>query len=236
MWKWVGVFCVASLSWARLPTGLSSSDIDRLVEYLGAPATTRLMRSAETYAVFPGVRFAIEVMMLPTGDLNELGDRNGTFAPMNPTPRFSFSKGLLYGFEFQLNYFPTHVMNVLSGMGGSIKWNFIDEKEAEFSASAFGAYTSLTGFEQTYQGASRELGVVLSKDFVRVRPYLGGGLILSSAEVSSNYAAVTQEREGSFYTVHSFLGCEFELPAAIAVQMDLMNLSPSLTLLVGMSW
>lgn len=227
---------LGSYAWARIPTGLSQSDIDRLIEYLGPPATTRLLRSADAYDVFPGLRFAVEVSFLPTGEINDLGDKNGTFAGLNPTPRFSFSKGIGYGLEFQLNYFPENIMNVLSSMGGSVKWMIIDERESEFSGSVYGAYTNLSGFEQSFTGRNIELGAVFSKDFVRLRPFAGAGLIFSTGKVASNFAVRSNERDGTHYTVHSYLGCEILLPMNVTVEIDMMNLSPMLTLLVGMVW
>ncbi len=237
VYRLVAAWCLlATTVFARIPTGLSQSDLNRLTEYLGAPATTRLMRSAEAYDVFPGFRFAVEVNMLPTADLNSLGDKNGTFAGINPTPRFSFSKGIAYGFEIQLNYFPENVMNVLSGMGGALKWNIIDEREEAYSGALFASYTSLSGFEKSYLGSDIEGGILVSKDYVRVKPFAGAGLILSKGQVPSNYAARPDEREGRFHTVHSFVGCEIQLPVNLTFQLDLMNLSPMVTLLVGMAW
>jgi hypothetical protein len=233
-WVLVAIFCQGAM--AGLPTGLSDNDVDRLVEYLGPPATTRFMRSAESYEVFPGVRFAVEIAFVPTREVNDLGDRNGTLAALNPTPKLSFSKGLLGGFEIQANYFPQNIINVVSGFGGGLKWTYFDERQDWFSGAFYGAFTRLSGFEQTYSGSNYEGGFVVSKDFVRMRPYLGMGVVLSTGEVPSNYAKRPAEREGFYSTFHSFLGCEILLPVTIAVELDMMNLSPMFTALVGKSF
>ena len=222
-----------SIVFAGLPTGMSQSDLDRLVELLGPPAVTRLFRSAETYELFPGMRMAIEVNFIPTASINTLGDRNGTFAGVNPTPRFSFTKGLAAGFEFQINYFPENIMNVLSTLGGAIKWTIFEERERQFSGAVFGSYTSLSGFDKTFTGKDVEFGMVISKDLVTVRPFMGAGLIFGHGEVPSNYAALSTVRSGSYFTVHSFFGCEILLPATLAFQVELMNLSPMISMMVG---
>ncbi|MBI1861696.1 MAG: hypothetical protein HYR96_12335 [Deltaproteobacteria bacterium] len=222
-------------AWAGLPTGLSQSDINRLVEMLGPTATTRLMRSAEPYEMFPGMRFGVEVSFIPTGQIDNLGDRNGTLAGMNPTPRVSFTKGIVSGFEFELNYFPDSVMNVVSAMGGALKWRLMDEREGFLSGALFAAYTSLIGFEKVFTGRNFELGGVVSKDYVRLRPFAGAGFIFSSGEVASNFAQRASERNGSFYTIHTYIGCEVLLPMTLVFQIDMMNLSPMFSILIGMT-
>ena len=124
-------------------------------------------------------------------------------------------------------------MNVLSSMGGSLKWMAVDERESDFAGAFFAAYTSLSGFEKSYIGKNIELGALASKDFVRVRPFVGTGILFASGEVPANLATRPAERAGSHYTVHSFLGCEIQLPITITIQIDLMNLTPIATLLIG---
>jgi len=217
---------------ASLPTGLGPIEIDRLVEVIGTGATARLLRSAEPYELFPGIKLGLEIAIVPTRDLNNMGNQDGSLPAALPVPRFYFCKGLFFNLELILNLFPVSIANSLSTFGGSLKWAFFDENKNWLHGAMFVTFTTITGFDSAFSGNNIEMGAVLSKDYVRIKPYLGGGLLFARGNVAPSYAR-TADTSGGHSTLHLFIGGEVELPLNVGFQLDLMNLSPSGTLFFG---
>lgn len=217
---------------ASLPTGLSSTEIDHLVEVIGAGSTVRLLRSAEPYELFPGLKLGMEVAIVPTRDLNNMGNQDGSLPVAIPVPRFYFAKGLFFNLELILNLFPVSIASSLSTFGGSLKWAFFDESANWLHGAIFLTFTNISGFDRAFTGNNIEMGGVISKDYVRLKPYLGGGLLFARGNISPAYAK-TAETGGAHSTLHLFVGGEVELPLSLGFQLDLFNLSPAGTLFFG---
>lgn len=217
---------------ASLPTGLSPEDIASLVRIVGFPSATRLMRSAEALPGWPGWKLGIEVAMSGAKDVADFGDRNGSVPQLLVLPRFYLSKGLSSNVELTLSTFPNNNPPGISTAGGALKWTYYREREGIASAAAYFGYTRVWAFHQDYVGNDVEMGTVVSKDFVRLRPYLGAAVLLAQGAVRP--ALARTPTQGSLQAaLHSFIGLEWELPVALGAQLDLMNLTPMASFFLG---
>jgi len=218
---------------AELPSQLSPDDIGAIVGELSGSGAIRLMRSAEAYPKFwPGLKVGVEFDFLFAGGLEKLGAGNGNVPTFIPQPKFYLSKGLFYGVELIFSFFPGSALSTLGSTGGIVKWTFYDEIQKDLSVAGYVGYTSLMGLNGTYHGSTFEAGVYGSKDFVRLRPYLGIGFIRGSGEVPLPFAA-TADNSSSTLMIHTFLGCEFNLPVSISAQLDLYNMAPRAAIFFG---
>lgn len=223
------LLCV-NLPAGELPSQLTPSDLDRMVEVIGLTANSRILRSAEPYKSWPGVKLGFELLFVPTSDLNSLGDGRGTLSSVTILPRIFLSKGLFAQLEIMANFFPMSTVNSLSTYGIGAKWTAMTERQGPFSAAAFANYTSIDGFG-TYDGSNFELGALLSKDYVKFKPYAGAGLVFASGTVPAGLAV--GDNSASENSIHLFGGVEVELPVNLTVQVDLMNVALSVSMFVG---
>lgn len=222
-----------SASGASLPAQLTPDEIGTVVNELGTSGAIRLMRSAEKYPKFwPGFKVGVEFDVLFAGALSKLGDKGGNVPGFIPQPKFYFSKGLFFGVEFIFSFFPSSVMSTLGSTGGIVKWTFYDESQRAISIAAFSGLTSLTGLNGTFTGSTFEGGIYGSKDFVRLKPYLGVGLLRVSGSVPRGYTT-SDETGSSGFVMHTFAGCEFNLPVSMSLQIDLYNITPRMALFFG---
>lgn len=218
---------------ASLPGQLGVSDLDRVTEVVGFAASSRLMRSAECYDSFPGIKFGFEVTMVPTKNLNALGDATGSVPGFAPSPRLFLSKGLFWDTELILSAFPSSDANPISSVGGLLKYTFFQEKEGWLSAATFLGFTRIHAFGNQYQGTDVELGMVISKDYVRIKPYLGFGVLYANGKFDRAVLRSGIDDSASLATLHLTLGTEIELPLNVTAQVDLMNLSLGGSVFVG---
>ena len=120
---------------------------------------------------------------------------------------------------------------MLTSIGCILKYTFYTERENWVSAAMYLAYTGVSAFKESYKGSDIEFGAYFSKDYVRLKPFLGAGLLFARGEVDPLY--VLSKNSGWQSTVHFFLGLEFELPINFTAQLDLMNLSPAGSILLA---
>lgn len=226
------VLLLASVSAKGLPGSLGDADVDRVVEVVGIGGATRLLRSAEAYESWPGMKFGFEVLMVPTRNLNSLGDGTGTLPGLLPTPRLYLAKGLFSELELILNFFPPSDVNRIATLGLLVKYTFFQEKDSWLSAAFYGAYTRIKGFEGKYKGTDIEVGMVVSKDLVRLKPYVSLGALLASGSVSPDIVS-TPKTSSSFSTLHIAIGTEVDYPIHFAGQIDFWNLSLGASFFVG---
>ena len=229
------LFTSAALYGASLPQSLSSAEFDRVVEILGQGSVSRLMRSAESYPMWPGLRLGIDTSMVPTRDLNGLGDGTGSLPGSLFIPRIHITKGIAEEFEVGLNFFSDSIVKTLSTTGFTGKWTFVTEEDEDYWATAavFGSYTSVQGLNSLYGGNDFEVGALVSKDFVRMKPYAGAGFLFAHGNISGPQR---MEQSGWASTIHLFAGLEIETPLNITAQLDFMNLSPMASLFIGYSF
>jgi hypothetical protein len=110
-----------------------------------------------------------------------------------------------------------------------LRYTFADEKENWFAAATYFNFTAIDAYDSTFKGNDYEAGVVVSKDYVRAKPYLGAGFLLASASVMT-----AQQMSNSVQVVvHSYFGVELEFPVNVTLQFDLMDFTPSGSLLFG---
>ncbi len=223
------------LSASTLPKQLNASDIGRVTEIVGIPAVARLMRSAESYESWPGLKLGFEVLAVGERGLNNLGDNTGTMPSVNPVPRLYLSKGLFYDTEITLSFFPTSEVNPVSTLGVILKYTFYQEQaDSWLSIAGFFGVTDVEAFRSAYHGTDVEIGVILSKDYVRLKPYLGLGILAARGEVDpSLLAAGFTDNDTWLSTLHAFIGTEIELPLTFGAQIDLFNLSVGASFFVG---
>lgn len=221
-----------SLRAANLPGALAPAEIDRVVELVGTGATTRIIRSGEPYELWPGLKVGMEIAVVPSHDVNLMGDQLGSLPAAIPVPRLFLVKGLAFNLELAINFFPFSLVNSISTFGGSLKWSFLDEAATFMHGAAFFSFTNISAFDRTYSGSNIEIGGVISKDYVRLKPYLGAGILFAKGSVNPGLAR-TSDNTGSHSTLHGFLGAEIELPVDVGFQLDLMNLSPSGSIFFG---
>lgn len=216
---------------AQFSRNLSSTDVDQITEVLGFGGAARLMRSAEPYESFPGIKIGVEAALTPSSTLNGLGDSTGSLPNLVPSPRLYLAKGLFDRVEIIGNIFTPSILDTLSSMGLMAKWTFYDEKEDLISAAVYGGYTRLTAFRNAYTGNDVEVGALLSKDYVRLKPYLGAGWLIANGNISSDFAP--QDRSSWQSTAHFFAGVEFEYPIHFTLQVDMMDMRPQGSVLVA---
>ena len=216
---------------ANLPTGITGPEIDQIIERIGFPSTTRLMRAADPYPAWPGIRMGVDVSVSPQMSF-QIGDKNGFEPKVNVLPRFHLTKGLWEGAEIIFSTLPINNQPGYSATGGILKWCVYQEKAGWLSVSAFWGYTYVSAFRGDYQGNNFEFGVYASKDLVRWKPYLGASVLLAQGGIKPGLAKgpVLSSMKS---TLHVFLGMELEYPVTFAAQLGLFNLNPSFTLFVG---
>src|SRR5438874_1373516 len=91
---------------ANLPSGLAGTEIENIVQTIGFGSVTRLLRSAEAYPSWPGVKLGTEVALSGTKELSTYGDRNGGVPEMNVLPRLYLAKGLFRDLEVIFSTLP----------------------------------------------------------------------------------------------------------------------------------
>ncbi|MCB0406293.1 MAG: hypothetical protein KDD51_16045 [Bdellovibrionales bacterium] len=226
----LSLFFATTLLAASLPTGMTQAEVDKTVEVLGTGGATRLLRSAEPYPFYPGIKVGFEALFFSSSSLIGMGNGDGSMPPVLFVPRLYLAKGLVADVDLILSFLPGGVVPSLSTVGAALKWTFLSEREnIPGSIAAYFAYTSLRGLDR-YLGTDLEFGLLASRDLVRVRPFLGLGVLFASGTVQNT---VSGQLEGRHSTFHLFGGIEWELPANITLQLDLMNLNFQGSVFVG---
>ena len=209
-----------------LPGGLNPAEIGRVVGVMSTGTASRLVRSAEVYPLFPGMKLGVEIVFFPTEDVGFLGARNGSLPSLQPMPRLFLAKGVLPFLEISANFFPAAVPSLPSTVGGTVKWDLLNEREHYVEASAYGGYTVAEAYEGDFKGSAYELGVLVSRDFVAMKPFLGIGGVFGTGTVHPRLAQ-TQKVEGTSLNMRAFMGAEFDMPLNISCQLELTNLAPN---------
>jgi len=216
----------------QLPTGLGIRDIEEIRDTFGGANLMQSMRSAESYETWTGIRLGLQMLFVPTDSLRRLGNKDGSMPGITPIPRISLTKGLPLNMEVNLNFFPFESINAVNTYGGQLKWNFLHEVDSYFAGAMYVGYSWFSAFEKSYSGQGVEFGVVASKDYVRLKPYAGLGMVVSKGEVEISLAS------GSTSTIwalgsHAYVGVEIETPLVLAAQISLRNLYLHGAIMVG---
>ncbi len=209
----------------KLPVGLTKTELKTLIETLAFGNVTRVMRSAEAYPIFPGVKISFETTLVHSGNLNDLGNGSASFPIVIPSPRLNITKGLGMGLETAINLSSQEVLQTMATLGFLGKWTYLEERDSFATSAVFINYTRLNGFNDSFSGDEFEIGVMASKDFVRLKPYIGLGLLFATATVSKTVSPL--EQSGSSLAPHLLIGTEIELPMNIAFQIDFTQQVPS---------
>jgi len=204
-----------------------------IVARLAGGSAMKPLRSAEAMPTWPGFKIGFELGLIPPADINQMGDGSGTLPTMNPVPRLYLCKGLFFDTELIFSLFPSSVVNTINTSGLIFKWSYMDEKQGTYSGSLFLGMTSISAFNRQFLGSDIELGAILSKDYVRVRPYAGLGLMKASGEFPSGILQTPTTTSASATLIHLFVGAEFNLPVNFTAQVDFYNLNPALTVFTG---
>lgn len=212
---------------------MSQGEVDRTVEILGHGSTGRLMRSAESYPFAGGTKLGVELTLVPASSITTFGDEQGSVPSLIPAPRIFFAKGLFFDVEFILNFMTSGLYDTLSTKGFLLKWTFAREKEKWMSTAIYAGYTKVTGFSSSYLGSNLEAGMVASKDYVKLRPYAGLGILLARGSVSRELVKASADNSALQSTLHGFVGAEIQNPIDMAFQIDFMNLSLRAALFLG---
>lgn len=216
---------------ARLPQGTNENELSQLVQTLAFGNVTKVMRSAEAYPTFPGFKIAIETTLIPSGNLNEMGDGSASLPKIIPSPRVILSKGIGLNTELSFNLSSQQLIETMASYGLLAKWSFMNEQDFFATSAAFTSFTNLSGFNDTFNGKEFEIGILASKDFVRLKPYLGLGLLLATASVPKTVCMITQQK--TVFGPHIFIGAEVELPMNITLQLDFTDWIPSSSFALG---
>jgi hypothetical protein len=219
---------------ARLPNGLDVEAVRRLGLVVGAPMSARPLRSAETLDVWPGIKAGVEVPMALTNASNDVGNGNGVPEALSLVPRLFLAKGLPWGTEISLSFAPAVSPTGNASFGTTVKVQFADEREGWGSAAAFGGFTRVDAFRGDWRSTNVEVGVIASKDYVRLRPFVGAGTLLVFGEVAPGLALGAPAATAA--VLHTFLGTEIEYPANFTVQIDFYNTRPGFSAFVGYRW
>ncbi len=216
---------------ARLPRNITEGQLSTLVKTLAFGNATKTMRSAEPYPALPGFKIALETTLVPSGNINEMGDGSASLPIVIPSPRLHLTKGVGQDLEFSINLSTQQLLQTMASIGMMGKWSFIDEKDSFATAALFSSFTQLKGFDNTYSGKDFEVGVLASRDYVRIKPYVGVGLLLATASVPKSICNITQTK--TVFTPHLFFGSEIELPMNISLQIDFADSVPTGSFALG---
>jgi len=218
---------------AKLGGQLKPAEVETIIQKVGFGSASRLLRSAETYPIWTGLKVGLELPITPSAGLGDYGDGKGTIGGVLLGPRLYLCKGLADGFEITFNFFKPQMLNTPGTFGAILKYNFIMEDRAVATASAYVAYTSVSSFTSSkaselkpvvaYEGTDIEGGLVVSRDYFKLKPYAGLGVLMAHGEILPEL--VVSQNSAWQGTIHLFLGSEFEWPMNFTAQLDLMNLA-----------
>lgn len=215
----------------QLPTGISPDDLNPLIKTLALGNVIKLLRSAEPYPSFPGLKISLETTLIHSGNLNEMGDGSASLPMIIPSPRIIITKGLGKDLETSMTLSTQSLLQTMASVGLLGKWTFLHERDSIASGALFLSYTQLSGFKDTFKGKDFEIGLVVSRDYVRIKPYVGLGLLLASGTVSKSVSPLAQQE--TVFSPHLFVGTEIELPMNVALQLDFTDLVPTGSLSLG---
>ncbi|MFM8269462.1 MAG: hypothetical protein ACKN9V_04665, partial [Pseudomonadota bacterium] len=171
-----------SVAWAgaKLGAGLKPAEVENIVQKVGFGSASRLMRSAETYPMWAGIKVGLELPITPAGGLGDYGDGKGTIGGVLLGPRLYLCKGLADGFEITFNFFKPQMLNTPGTFGAILKYNFVGEEQNWATTSVYLGYTSVSAFNSSkspelnpviaYNGTDLELGIYASRDYVKLKP------------------------------------------------------------------
>ena len=216
---------------AQLPKNIDAGELSTMIKTLAFSNVTRSMRSAEAYPLYPGLKISLETSVVSSKELNEMGDGTASLPPLIPSTRLNISKGWGGDIETSFNISTQNLLKTISTVGFLGKWMIQDERDSFASTAIFSGVTILNGFNESFKGTEYEVGFLMSKDYVRLKPYVGAGLLLASATVSKVVSPRVQS--DSVFSPHLFLGAEIELPMNIALQLDFTQLVPTGSVALG---
>lgn len=218
---------------AKLGGGLRPAEVQNIVQRVGFGSAGRLMRSAEAYPSWAGIKVGLELPITPSGGIGEYGDGKGTIGGVLLGPRLYLCKGLADGFEIIFNFFKPQMLNTPGTFGAILKYNFVNEEKSWATSSVYVGYTSVSSFTSSksaelspviaYNGTDIEIGAYSSRDYVKLKPYAGIGVLLANGSIDPEL--VVSESSAWQGTLHLFVGSEFEWPVNFTAQLDFMNLS-----------
>ncbi len=186
-----------------------AADLGLLGFDLGATATVTQLNS-------------VEVLKRATGSSS---------VPSNlPTIGVRASKGLPLGFDVGVSYNGIGGTSV-TALSGSLKWTFISGGVLTPAFSVRGFYTQVDGISRMGL-RSRGVDVSVSKGFAMVTPYVGVGLVNSTATTTDH----TWAKE-SFYQARVFAGVNANLLLVnLAGEVDMTGDDTSYSLKMGLNF
>jgi hypothetical protein len=227
------LFPTVTWAGAKLGGGLKPAEVENIVQKVGFGSVSRLMRSAETYPIWAGIKVGLELPITPAGGIGDYGDGKGTIGGVLLGPRLYLCKGLADGFEITFNFFKPQMLNTPGTFGAILKYNFVTEEQNWATSSIYVGYTSVSSFNSSksselnpviaYNGTDIEFGAYASKDYVKLKPYAGLGVLLANGEIDPEL--VVSQASAWQGTIHLFVGSEFEWPMNFTAQLDFMNLA-----------
>lgn len=237
--KWVQILGLliglnSTFLWgAKLGGNLKPAEVENIIQKVGFGSASRLLRSAETYPLWAGIKVGLELPVTPSAGLSEYGDGKSTIGGVMVGPRIYLCKGLSDGFEITFNFFQPQMLNTPATFGTIIKYNFATEDKNWAAMSTYFGYTGVSAFTSSksselnptiaYSGTDIELGVYASRNYIKLKPYAGVGVLLAQGQIDPSLVqSISSAWQG---TIHLFLGSEFEWPVNFTAQLDFMNLA-----------
>lgn len=217
----------------RLPGALTSGDVKAITQRLAFPLATKVLRSAEALPTWPGFKIGLEGAASFPGGVANLGDGTGVKESATFLPRFYAAKGLFAGVEAAVALAPSESPTGNGCVGASGKITWLDERDGPWSSAFYGAYTYLDLFRGDFSGHTGEFGMVWSRDFVRLRPFLGVGALYAQGTVRSGLVLPGENQTSRRPAAHAFVGLEVEYPANLTLQLDFYNEHPAASLFLG---
>jgi|694.fasta_scaffold80588_2 hypothetical protein len=228
------ILVFSSFSWgAKLGGQLKPAEVENIIQKVGFGSVSRVLRSAETYPLWAGIKVGLELPITPAGGIGSYGDGQGTIGGVLFGPRLYFCKGLEDGFEITFNFFQAQMLNTPATFGAILKYNFIGEDQSWATLSTYLGYTSVSAFTSSlgnelnptiaYNGTDLEVGIYASRDYVKLKPYAGMAVLLAKGQIQPE---LTVSQSSAWQgTIHLFVGSEFEWPMNFTAQLDFMNLA-----------
>jgi len=218
---------------AKLPSGLGSYGVSRVISILGFGTTNRSLLSADSLGIEPGIRVGMVQTLIVTHDLKYIGHHNGSAPEVIPVPSLHLAKGLPYDIDVEFTIMPPAVLSYVEKYGASFGWTFLAERNFPVALSVRPHFSYARLFSGDTTLWNYGVNVSVSKDYVWWEPYAHIGYAMAQGcirreLVDSSADNCTIEPAGV-----AGIGIKFNLALTFVAQIDTHNLEPGISLFIG---
>ena len=215
-------FSSQSLSKIAIPSGLSSSDREKVVSILGSGTSLRLLSDPYPLGGYPGLEFGFSANVLNTSELSRLGQRTASQSETTMTS-FSIAKGLYQNVDVEFDFAPFEQSDGVSYYGAQMRWGFSQSKSLPlyWSLALLG---SSTAFQNVLNVNNQELLLSAAYRQSDVSLLLGAGSLRSQGQFVGGVGGITDSgllERSSLEKIHYLAGVNIDFSQLfLALEMD----------------